>query len=190
MKRFKPPIYQPTAGFTLTEGIIVVVIVAILAAISAPAWVAFLNRQRAGAIRSDLVQVIRNTQQDAIQRRQDRSVTIVDDADVPTVTARGFDQPLGSDNNNAGNLALAAYTVTNGTPTDVPGVTFNYQGLVVTPQTLPLIFNIRSENAGIQQCVIVSNLLGNLKTAEGADCNDPAIALELNPAPNPAPDPN
>ena len=171
MKRFQPTVHSSVRGFTLIEVLVVVIIVAILAAIAAPGWLAFLNRQRTTAVRSDLMQVLKNTQQDAIQRRQAITVEVVDDADAPTVSIRGLNQVLGSDSSNPGNLQLVA--------TEDGEVTFDHQGLVTSPDTLPFVVSISPEGSNAQQCVIVATLLGNIKTAEGDTCGDPDVSADI-----------
>ena len=172
MSSFLPNKAKQTAGFTLLEVLVVVIIVAILAAIAAPGWLAFLNRQRMGAVRSDLTQVLRNAQQSAIQLRQDTRVVIDEDADAPTVTVRGLAQVLGDDSNNPGGIQLNAYTIgDDDSQTAATAVTFDYQGLVVSPDTLPFVISISPEGSNAQQCVRVETLLGQIKTLEGDDCN-------------------
>ncbi|WP_448597413.1 pilus assembly FimT family protein, partial [Thermoleptolyngbya sp.] len=47
------------AGYTLTEVIVVVVMISVLAAIAAPSWVALLNRQRLSDATNDVLQALR-----------------------------------------------------------------------------------------------------------------------------------
>jgi len=74
-----------SGGFTLIEVLVVIIIAAVLAGIAAPGWLAFLNRQRVTAVKSDLVQTLKKAQSDAIQRRQEVAVEIVTPATAPTV---------------------------------------------------------------------------------------------------------
>jgi prepilin-type N-terminal cleavage/methylation domain-containing protein len=63
-----------TAGFTLLEAIIVIVLIAILFAIAAPGWVLFLKRQRVGTVRNQATQVIRQAQAEARKARAPRAL--------------------------------------------------------------------------------------------------------------------
>ena len=69
MKRLTSHKKNQAAGFTLIEVLVVIVIAAVLAAIAAPSWQGFLNRQRVSAVKSDLLQTLKNAQQNAIQHK-------------------------------------------------------------------------------------------------------------------------
>lgn len=193
MKNLKTPPQKPEAGFTLIEVLVVVIMAAILAAIAAPSWFAFANRQRAAAVRSDVVQLLRSSQQDAIQLRQARRVEVVPGQDAPTVRVGvvtfdeatgnpafvGSEQVLGGDVNN-GMVSLEAYAVADdGSQVDtVTGITFDYQGLPIERENLPFVIAIASGPGDARQCVIVASLLGTLKTGTNAECEDPDVGIE------------
>jgi len=171
-----------TSGFTLIEVLVVVIIAGILAAIAAPGWLAFLNRQRVSTVKSDLVQTLKNAQQDAIQKRLSLDVKIEDSATVPTVVVNGLTQTLGSDVSSAGNLRLTSYVVTGGTKdATFDTIRFDYRGMPsigksATPasfsdSSLPFVITVSTANSSAKQCVIVATLLGSLKTA----CDDPSL---------------
>ncbi|WP_052050011.1 prepilin-type N-terminal cleavage/methylation domain-containing protein [Leptolyngbya sp. KIOST-1] len=191
MKRLRTSAKQSESGFTLIELLVVVVIAAVLAAIAAPSWFAFSSRQRAIAVRSDVIQAMRNAQQDAIQLRQARRVEVVTTAANPTLRIgsvdftdpanpvfNGRNQELGGDANRTGQITLRAFSVAaNGTQTPVNNIAFDYRGLPLERNNLPFVIVIDGGAGTIQQCVIVANLLGSLKTANNTECNNPRVGL-------------
>ncbi|MBE9156848.1 prepilin-type N-terminal cleavage/methylation domain-containing protein [Nodosilinea sp. LEGE 06152] len=193
MKRLSTSAKQSKAGFTLIEVLVVVVIAAVLAAIAAPSWFAFSSRQRAIAVRSDVVQTIRNAQQDAIQLRQARRVEVVttavskptlrigslnfDAAGNPVFT--GTPQELGGEANRSGQIRLEAYRVRpdGSKDTAVNNIAFNHQGLPTDRNSIPFVIVVNGGPGAIKQCVIVANLLGSLKTANNTECDNPRVGL-------------
>ncbi len=165
---------KQTAGFTLIELLVVILIAAILAAIAAPGWLGFMNRQRVGAVRSDLVQSFRSAQIEARQRRQDVTVTVTNENSLPTLRVNGAAQVLGSD--NAGNVQLTAYSINaDGTRnTATTSISFDYQGIPIG-NNVPFVVSISTTGSSARQCAIVANLLGSIKTAEGAACDNPGL---------------
>ncbi|MBE9160686.1 prepilin-type N-terminal cleavage/methylation domain-containing protein [Nodosilinea sp. LEGE 06152] len=64
------------AGFTLTEGLVVAVIVGLLLAIAAPSFFGFLQQRKINIARDMVYQALRVTQTDAMQQRHDRRFSI------------------------------------------------------------------------------------------------------------------
>lgn len=191
MKLSTSPKTDQSAGFTLIEVLVVVVIAAVLAAIAAPSWQGFLNRQRVSAVKSDLLQTLKNAQQDAIQRRLSVPVVINSDsaATLPTITVNNNVQTLGSDTNNPSNVRIRSYSVSATGTQDATfdTIVFDHRGMptikksttsaAATSDALPFVISINAENAGAKQCVIVASLLGSLKTARNAECDNPNVAV-------------
>jgi prepilin-type N-terminal cleavage/methylation domain-containing protein len=56
---------RSTAGFTLLEMLVLMIIIGVLFAIAAPGWDALLSRQRVSTAREQVVQIIRQAQSEA-----------------------------------------------------------------------------------------------------------------------------
>ncbi|MEM9121154.1 MAG: prepilin-type N-terminal cleavage/methylation domain-containing protein [Cyanobacteria bacterium P01_F01_bin.56] len=161
-----------TAGYTLVEILIVVIIVGILAAIAAPSWLAYATRQRVKAVESDLVEVLKQAQQRAISQRRDITVTIDETAAVPTIVVDGFSEELGPNDLQPGTIALDAPDAPNNV------ITFDYQGTLRGQEAnLPFVVNIvPSTGTAQQQCAIVATILGNVATSSDvALCTTPVL---------------
>ena len=109
-----------TQGFTLIELLVVIIIVGVLAAIAAPSWLAFMNRQRIGAVRADLVSTLNTLRKEAEQKRNYQTIWLDFTSPTPalrhstTVTASPstmISQPLGGDSLPPNSLLLRAYYV-------------------------------------------------------------------------------
>lgn len=86
---------RSTAGLTLVEMIVVLMIVSILALIAAPSWLAFANSRRAEAGRDQVFQILRQAQSQAIQTRQTQVVEFTSPAnELPIIKTAGISQRL------------------------------------------------------------------------------------------------
>ncbi|MBT9311515.1 pilus assembly FimT family protein [Leptothoe kymatousa] len=160
-----------TAGFSILEMLVIVIMVGILAAIAAPGWLGYLNRQRISRARGELAQALQQAQIDASQQNQTRVVKIssanppqIEISSTPTAAGRVIE--LGEQNSEL--------NLTGGGPSGgAASVSFDYKG-TVTSGNLPFVFSVTSDNASANnvRCVVVSTLLGNLVQAEGNECND------------------
>lgn len=73
----RPPYQQAqSAGFTMIEGLIVVVIVGLLVAIAAPSFFGFWQQRKVNITQDMVYLALRSTQADATQQRHDRRLSI------------------------------------------------------------------------------------------------------------------
>lgn len=77
---FKPRSTQSKSqsGFTLIEILVIVIIIAVLSAIAAPGWLAFMNNRRVSTARGQVSDLIRKAQTDAKTTRTMQAVLLDD----------------------------------------------------------------------------------------------------------------
>lgn len=181
------------AGFTLLEILVVLIIIGVLFAISAPSWNALMNRQRIGTIREQAVQVIREAQNQAKTTRIGRFVVF--DGDGVATPARAAIVPQ-----TQGALVLSAADITaiknwrtlGDGEVKVGTIEFSANSVSSTKQILfdtkgavdrdwlgassgaPFVVKVRPKGGSTetQRCAIVGTLLGAVRLADGTqlDC--------------------
>ena len=159
-----------TAGFTIIEVLVVMIIVGILMGIAAPNWIAYLSNRRVITVRDEVKQVLEDAQNRARAERRSRTVTIYTGDNIPALSVGstandGEKATLGGDDIREDMVGLA----TSG-PT---ALTFDYQGLVDDSATLPFIIEVDAGNltGGTKRCVIVATILGSITTGDGDECD-------------------
>jgi type II secretory pathway pseudopilin PulG len=160
--------HKTEAGFTIVELMLIVAIMGIFAAIAAPAWDAFVSRQRVGAVNGQVLQALQSAQAEAKRTKQNVEVTFnfnPPTVDPPTYTVNGVNpQKL----NVGGEIKEEMITLSP----DAAQITFNYIGAVENTN-VPfkiVVAPAGSSNSSSQRCVIVETILGAMRTAEGSDC--------------------
>lgn len=183
MKRIKK---QQEAGFTLMEMIVVVVLIAILATISAPSFLAMLNRQRLNDAQAEAMSAIREAQAKARQEKRDWQACFRDDG----TQVRWFVSPV---SNNPGDICntpgvwnnligadskiIQVESASSNIQNGFYRVSFKSNGWVNEPNINPnqdvnrVTFKLRNQNAGSKRCVYVATLLGAVRTASDNNCN-------------------
>ena len=141
------------------------ILVSILAAIAAPGWLSYANRQRINRTQSDLLQALQQAQTQAQQRQATREIEIDVTPGSPAISVAGSRTELGGEQNDQIQLIAPSTTFT-----------FDYKGFIDVddPDNIPFIIEVAStdnSNNAKQRCVVVTNLLGSMRVADGDGCN-------------------
>jgi prepilin-type N-terminal cleavage/methylation domain-containing protein len=153
-------------GFTILETVIVVVIMGILAAIAAPSWLTFLNTQRLDIAQNQMLDILRQTQDAAKHKNIDYQLSLkqqqqqvqwaihpsqLDTANLPWNT-------LGE------GVGLSPETTLYQQSDGIYRIRFNHHG-EVKGQLGRITLSLNS-GGDRKRCVIVSSLLGAVRTGE------------------------
>lgn len=190
---------QSVAGFTLIETVVVLMVVGILSAVAIPSWSGFANQRRVNAANEAVFQLLKQTQQQAINRKIPYSVSFKSVSNqVPKVIIySGSTVPASTDARwtDLGELGLKPGQVllysninpaapnsrlpTTTLATTERTIIFDFTG-TLTPgaQSLLKVMVAEPQSAGstlplasTQRCVVVQTLIGALQTKRKAECN-------------------
>lgn len=189
-----------SGGFTMIELLVVIAMMGFLAVIAAPTWQSFIDRQRMSAVRSDLMGVLQTAQDNARVRHQSKQVAFpTTTSPTPlTVTVRNSD--LASIRSSAfSSTSGISFSSSSGIPTVLGDGKVGNKFRIVTPTSTPIVFDHNgrvsvttpyvikivnsqaptppSGQSPTQSCVIVTTLLGGLKSANNSLCD----SFPLNP---------
>ncbi len=174
------------SGFTLTEVLVVVVIAGVLAAIAAPGWLTFANRQRVSTANKELLQTMREAQADAINKRTTYGVSLDPNAPGgPSVTkfvergqgslaagvAEISTEVLGNETKDTGlTLATVPNHASNEYRFNFDG-SINTDGLPTVPAGSDYVFKIEVSRDNTRRCVIVETVLGAMSEGSDEECD-------------------
>jgi prepilin-type N-terminal cleavage/methylation domain-containing protein len=179
------------AGFTLIELLVVIAIAGILAAIAAPAWLTFVNRQKLGSSQNSAYTAIRSAQSNAKRDKRTWQVSfrnnptankaqwVVYPARALTVSEwnalpwQDFDPIIRIDTTVSSLIALPTINYAPGL--DDYFAQFNAKGEPNVTQTVTVPRQITLTTiptAGTRKvCVEISTLLGSLSSKSDGDCD-------------------
>jgi len=180
-------IRHSTAGFTIFELLVVIAIASILALIAAPSWLTFVNNRRADAGRDQILQILKQAQNQALQTRQKQVVNFVTPTNsLPIIRTGTVNQTLdGQAQSNT--LTSKTYgleligNANTGCATDAKGcVVFDDRGNIdlgggdppAEESGIMKIVVTSPVGGGSARCVIVRTILGSMQNGIGRDeCN-------------------
>lgn len=163
-----------TTGFTLPELLIVIVMAGILALIATPSWISLVNNRRASSARDEVIQVIRQAQDQAERDRAIRTFRLTANDSPPLMEVQ---RPT----NTTPEILVSERIGGQGTPENLLRVgtsagntltlTYNATGALDSLPASPTIITVVVGSS--RRCVRIENLLGTMRTLDGNDC--PAI---------------
>jgi prepilin-type N-terminal cleavage/methylation domain-containing protein len=175
-------------GFTLLEVLFVMAVVGILAAIAAPSWLAFVNNQRLNSAQSQALSTLRLAQSNAKRTQVMWQATF---RNTPTVSQYAVHQSPTSATNAAywNNLPWQNFDtgvrIVDNTEME-PKTTFTQLTAVPEPDVYRVQFKSQGNPNGLgelgrisfvggnsdrKKCVIISTILGSMRSAENDNCN-------------------
>ncbi len=177
------------AGYTLIELLVTIAIAGILAAIAAPSWLAFVNRQKLGSSQNSAYTAIRSAQSNAKRDKRTWQVSFRNNTtsnraqwvvhQTRTMTAAEFDALPWQDFDPIVRISEAPNAPVTTLPPDtvvtsIYTAQFNAKG-EPNPNLLSpskKIILTTTANAGTRKvCVEISTLLGSLNSKSDADCS-------------------
>jgi prepilin-type N-terminal cleavage/methylation domain-containing protein len=198
-KKFKPSIKgnENSAGFSLIELMVVVLMIGILSAIAAPSWLGFINNQSLGSAQDEVYRAMRIAQSNAKAKREAWQVSVRTQAGkvqwaihpaIPTI--KPTDLSVASESDRSSLSAWHSFDsqieidpdATNFKDKDgVYTLIFNYNGCAVgqsteecTQSTITdfpqkLTFSHQKLGNNTRKCVRVETVLGSIRAAQGVN---------------------
>lgn len=175
---------QAQAGFTFIETMFVLVLVGILSAIAVPSYLGLLNRQRLNNAQEEVFTAMQTAQANARREKNAWVACFYDDGNKASWSVNRLPESTSSDwdctkstnwqailSSSSGLIAISSdksYTTLAANPSTYYPVEFKYDGSVTPLGKITL--EIRKETKGDKRCVVISTLLGAMRTAKDNDC--------------------
>ncbi|HYW21157.1 MAG TPA: type II secretion system protein [Nodularia sp. (in: cyanobacteria)] len=158
-------------GFTLLETLSVVLMIGILSAIAAPSWLAFVQTQRLNSSQSQVYSAMRQAQRQAQKEKLTWQASFREQNSIVqwAVHADTVNPSNANWNDLNANICLdpaSTLQLSNG----VRRIQFDYRGNVRQPPLGKITLSSKCVGT-VKRCVIVSTILGAMRTAKDIDCN-------------------
>ena len=144
---------KSNSGFTLTEIIVTIIIIGVIAAIAAPNFLGLLNRNRVNEAARQIEGALTEAQRQAMRRGSQCSISI--DEATKTIS-NPADGCLLSNRNLNDLIQLDTNTTT---------ITFSGKGNI-TGATAPVLVVSIPNGTDLQRCVVLDSLLGSQRSGE------------------------
>lgn len=184
LRRVTPLYNQSSNGFTLIEMLITVFMIGILSAIVAPSWLSFIDARRLNTAQDQVYRAIREAQSNSKRdkaawqasfKEEDGVVQLAIHPASSTPVWNKLGQTIRIDTTKTTLPLIAVGSNTS-------KALFNYKGCPVTendaecgqpPVTaIPVKITLTGNNSGqIRRCIIISTLLGAMRTAKDSACS-------------------
>jgi len=168
-------------GFTLIEMLVIVAVIGIVAAISAPSFLAYLNRAKVRDAQTRVEGALKEAQREAMRKSKNCTVVVPAGTSV-TLTSPTEDlnsngvldagEDLNSneilDTNNClitGNRSLDGISIRRSTSP----ITFNFRGGIDSGAPKTIVFALPSDTATQQECLVIAPGIGLMRTGNYAD---------------------
>ncbi|MEH1933555.1 MAG: type II secretion system protein [Nostoc sp.] len=166
---------QSEAGFSLIELLVVILMIGVLSAIAVPSWLGFLNRERVNSAQKTALTLLRDAQANAKRERVMWQACFWDDGNQVLASIQPVISSNACQSTNGKSLITdnpKAITFTSNftqNPTNYYRAQFKYDGSV-NGQLGTITFTPRN-SSGTKGCVIVSTILGAMRTDKDSGCN-------------------
>lgn len=176
--------YSHESGFALEEVLIVVVIITILAVLGIPSWMALVENSKLSNAQAEILQAMRNAQSRAQQRKASWQVRFQNAENEDGEPVIQWSVNSGQEGSPAWQTISITGVKIDESLTDLEPVgssnsswlvEFDYRGQLTKPDLSPngkKITLVNSNSPDRKKCVIVKTILGSIKTAEGANCEN------------------
>ena len=146
---------HPAQGFTLTEGVVLIVILGIFAALSAPSFLAWLHQKKVDDALAKIEGAIKETQREAIKQGRNCTINLT----------QGIDQTITGSCLSTGDRVIDEIDLNHSASADPWTITFDFKGRNNNPSTDPGTLWLTIPNSSVQpKCITISVGIGLMRT--------------------------